>query len=414
MNILDELNWRGLFKQISNKDKLIKAQKENKSVYCGFDPTADSLHIGHLIPLMLLERFRLAGFKPIALIGGGTGMIGDPSFKSQERILQTFQQVTTNSLAIKQQITNLIPKVKILNNIEWLSPMSLIEFLRDVGKDFNLAYLLSKETISSRIDTGLSITEFIYTILQAYDFYELYKNRDCYVQIGGSDQWGNITSGLDFISSKIGKEKSQACGLTIQLLTKKDGKKFGKTESGTLWLDSKKTSEYEFYQFWLNQDDKITITLLKFFTFLTEKEINDLISNNVNPKERLLQKKLAEKVTLFVHKEEGLKKAQLLSEAFFQGKINNLTPELLKIALNSLTETKISYKDNAIEAIIKSGAANSKREAREFLTKKSITFNDVLVKNEEETISNFKLIDNKYLLLKRGKRKYFLLNVENR
>jgi tyrosyl-tRNA synthetase len=270
-SILDELKWRDILKQVTNEDKVAKAQQSGAALYCGFDPTADSLHVGHLIQIMNLKRFQDFGFHPLAIIGGGTGMIGDPSFKAAERKLLTIETVDEYVSGIKAQLNRLIPDITVVNNADWLRKMSLIDFLRFVGKDFNLAYLLAKDNIASRIEKGLSITEFAYTMLQAYDFYELYENYNCRVQIGGSDQWGNITSGTDYISSRIGHAESDACGVTMNLLTKKDGTKFGKTESGAVWLDAAKTSEYEFYQFFINQDDADCEKFLKYLTFLKWK-----------------------------------------------------------------------------------------------------------------------------------------------
>ncbi|ATZ18573.1 tyrosyl-tRNA synthetase [Williamsoniiplasma somnilux] len=413
MNIIEELNWRGLVKQITNEEKLLNAQNENRGVYCGFDPTADSLHVGHLIPIILLERFRRVGFQPIALLGGGTGMIGDPSFKSAERVLQTNEQVDKNVLGIETQLRRLIPNVDFQNNAKWLRKLSLIDFLRDVGKNFTLGYLLAKESIATRIETGLSVTEFAYTMLQGYDFYQLYTTSNCFVQIGGSDQWGNITSGIDYIGTQIGRENSGACGLTIKLLAKKDGKKFGKSESGAVWLDSQKTSEYDFYQFWLNQDDEDCEQMLKFITFLNESEINEVIhQHNQNPSARILQKKLAEEVTKFVHGEEGYIKALKLTEAFFNGELINLNKELFEIALTSIPSLELIGQTTAIDAIVAVGAATSKREAREFINANAISFNNSIISDENELIEKTSPINKKYIVVRRGKKKYYVIKLK--
>lgn len=412
-NIIQELTWRGLIKQVTNEDKLNNAQKLKKGVYLGFDPTAESLHVGHLVPIILLERFRQAGFKPIALIGGGTGMIGDPSFKSAERVLLTDAQVMKNVQGIKNQLQTIIPKIKVMNNADWLKKLSLIDFLRDVGKDFNLNYLLAKDSIARRIETGLSVTEFLYTMLQAYDFHWLYTNFNCYVQIGGSDQWGNITSGTDYIASQVGKDQSQAVGLTIQLLTKQDGQKFGKTETGTVWLDPKLTSEYEFYQFWLTQQDHDAELMLKHLTFLTRVEITSLINQHLkNPKAHVLQQKLAEKMTEFVHGSTGLKKASKLTEAFFQGTLDQLDSDLFNLALQSLPNVKMANSASVIEALLESGAASSRREAREFIQAQAINFNNQTISDENQKLSSFPLLNDKYLVVKKGKRKYFIVHVK--
>ncbi|WFQ92490.1 tyrosine--tRNA ligase [Mycoplasma feriruminatoris] len=411
-NILEELKWRGLIKQVTNESKILDAQNNNEAVYCGFDPTADSLHVGHLMMIITLKRFADFNFKPIALIGGATGMIGDPSFKASERVLQTKDQVDHNIKKISEQLKEIIPTVSFVNNNTWLANISLIDFLRDIGKHFNLSYLLAKESIATRIQTGLSVTEFCYTMLQAYDFYHLYKNNNCSIQIGGSDQWGNITSGIDFISDTINKN-NKAAGLTINLLTKSDGQKFGKTESGAVWLDKNKTSEYEFYQFWFNQTDQDCINLLKCLTFLTKDQIDQLVKEHEKePYKHFLQKALASEMTQFVHKKQGLEKALKLTDAFFSGDLFSLTDDLFQMALNSLPNTQISKETKVIDALIQLKTASSKREAREFLTNKAIMINNQIIEDENILISDFKLIENKYLLVKKGKKKYFVILVK--
>ncbi|ATX70607.1 tyrosine--tRNA ligase [Spiroplasma clarkii] len=406
--VLNELKERGLLKQFTNEEKLKRAQDEHSAVYCGVDPTVNSLHIGHLVQLINLKRFQDFGFKPIAIIGGATGMIGDPSFKSEERQLLTLEQVDENVIGIKKQLKKLIPDVEVLNNADWLKPMTLIEFLRDIGKDFNLAYLLAKENIASRIEKGLSITEFAYTMLQAYDFYKLYQTKNCWVQLGGSDQWGNITSGIDYIASKIGNANSKACGVTSNLLTKKDGTKFGKTESGAIWLDPSKTSEYEFYQFFLNQDDQDLEQLLKFLTFLPSKKISEILEqHNKETFKRLGQKELAREITSWVHGEAGFSKAIKISESIFSGKLNDLSKEELKIVSQSIPSAQVQSNLTILEFLVSSKIASSNREARELLADKAITIQD---KND---FIESDLIDVKYyaydnvVIVKKGKRKYF-------
>ncbi|WP_115558287.1 tyrosine--tRNA ligase [Spiroplasma alleghenense] len=413
MNILKELEWRGLLKQFTNEAKIEFAQKNGKGVYCGFDPTADSLHVGHLIQIINLLRFQKAGFKPIAVVGGATGMIGDPSFKKDERAFLTNEQLEINVKGINAQLKKMISKVEFENNANWLKPMTLIEFLRDVGKSFNLSYLLAKESIATRVETGLSVTEFSYTMLQAYDFYHLYKNNDCYLQIGGSDQWGNITSGIDYISSKLGKENSHAAGITMNLLTKKDGTKFGKTESGAVWLDASKTSEYDFYQFFFNQDDNDCEMLLKFLTDFDEKKINQIIDDHKKePSKRIMQINLAEWTTKFVHGEAGLKKAQEISKAFFNGEILSLQTDVLKSAISSLPSCEIDKKTNILDSLIKVGVGTSKRELREFIAQKAITINNEILKDENIFIENIQAIDKIFYVIKRGKRKYYVIIIK--
>lgn len=409
--ILDELKERGLLKQATNDEKIKTAQTNQAGIYCGFDPTADSLHIGHLIQIINLKRFGEFGFKPIAILGGGTGMIGDPSFKSQERQLLTLEQVSANVGAIRTQLKKLIPNVEVVNNGDWLLTMSLVDFLREIGKDFNLAYLLAKENIASRIEKGLSITEFCYTMLQGYDFYKLYETRNCHVQLGGSDQWGNITSGIDYIASKVGNVNSTACGITTNLLTKKDGVKFGKTESGAIWLDAQKTSEYEFYQFFLNQDDQDLESLFNFLTILPTTTINEILAeHSVEPFKRVGQKRLAAEITTWVHGEQGLQKAVKITEAIFSGKLKELAPEELKSIASSIPNTTVASNLTFVEFLVAAQIASSNREARELIRDKSIA---ILEKND---FSETDIIDASYIsfdqtvIVKKGKRKYFSVN----
>ncbi|WP_342275277.1 tyrosine--tRNA ligase [Spiroplasma endosymbiont of Cantharis lateralis] len=411
-SILKELEARDLLKQYTNEEKIIKAQKEGAGLYCGFDPTADSLHVGHLIQIINLKRFKEFGFSPIAILGGGTGMIGDPSFKSEERNLLTLKQVEKNVNGIKKQLNFLIPDIKVVNNNDWLGKMSLIDFLREIGKDFNLAYLLAKENISSRIEKGLSITEFSYTMLQGYDFYKLYQDHNCWMQIGGSDQWGNITSGIDYIASKIGREHSKACGITMNLLTKKDGVKFGKTESGAIWLDKTKTSEYEFYQFFINQDDEDCEKLFKFLTTVSLQEIEKVKKeHSKEPFKRLMQKKLAQEITTFVHGIDGLKKAEKITQALFSGNIFDLEKQELLSIINSMEKVQVNNNKTMAEFLVESKIATSKREARELLNEGAIWINNNN-KFDENTIVNKKMatIDN-FIIVKKGKKKYIIIEI---
>ncbi|WP_339033923.1 tyrosine--tRNA ligase [Spiroplasma endosymbiont of Cantharis rufa] len=411
-SILKELEARDLLKQYTNEEKIIKAQKQGAGLYCGFDPTADSLHVGHLIQIINLKRFKEFGFSPIAILGGGTGMIGDPSFKSEERNLLTLKQVEKNVNGIKKQLNFLIPDIKIVNNNDWLGKMSLIEFLREIGKDFNLAYLLAKENISSRIEKGLSITEFSYTMLQGYDFYKLYQDHNCWMQIGGSDQWGNITSGIDYIASKIGREHSKACGITMNLLTKKDGVKFGKTESGAIWLDKTKTSEYEFYQFFINQDDEDCEKLFKFLTTVSLQEIEKIKKeHSKEPFKRLMQKRLAQEITTFVHGIDGLKKAEKITQALFSGNIFDLEKQELLSIINSMEKVQVNNNKTMVEFLVESKIATSKREARELLNEGAIWINNNN-KFDENTIVNEKMATiNNFIIVKKGKKKYIIIEI---
>ncbi|AGR41559.1 tyrosine--tRNA ligase [Spiroplasma taiwanense] len=411
-SILEELKERKLLKQFTNEEKILNAQKENAAIYCGFDPTADSLHVGHLIQILNLKRFNDYGFSPIAILGGGTGMIGDPSFKSQERNLLSLNEVENNVKSIQKQLSFLIPDIKVVNNSDWLSKMSLIDFLRDIGKDFNLAYLLAKENIATRIEKGLSITEFSYTMLQGYDFYRLYEDYKCWVQIGGSDQWGNITSGIDYISSKIGRENSKACGITMNLLTKKDGVKFGKTESGSIWLDKNKTSEYQFYQFFINQNDEDCENLLNFLTTLSIDEIEILIEKHKQePFKRLMQKTLAEEVTKFVHGENGLEKSKKITESLFSGNIQELKKKELLSIVNSLVVTKVTTSLELVDFLVQSNIVTSKREARELINEGAIWINNTNDFSQNTKIDKEYLTVDSYIIVRKGKRNYSVVEL---
>ncbi|QBQ08073.1 tyrosyl-tRNA synthetase [Spiroplasma gladiatoris] len=407
-SILVELKERDLFNQATNENKIIEAQKEKAGVYCGFDPTADSLHIGHIIPLMNLKRFQDFGFQPILILGGATGMIGDPSFKSSERVLLSTEQVETNVLAIEKQVKKIIPSIEVINNNDWLGKMSLIDFLREIGKDFNLAYLLSKENIASRVEKGLSVTEFSYTMLQAYDFYKLYTMKNCKIQIGGSDQWGNITSGTDYIASRIKRENSKAAGVTLKLLTKKDGGKFGKSESGTLWLDADKTSEYEFYQFFVNQDDDDLETFFKHLTTLNLEEIKNIMEeHNKEPFKRLAQKRLGKEVVSWVHGNSGYEKAIKITEAFFSGDIESLEPNELKSIIRSIPNSESKLGLNIIEFLVEAKIASSNREARELIRDNSITIKNRNNFSENDVIEENFISQEGIIIVKKGKKKYF-------
>ena len=308
-NIIDELKWRGAVNQVSDEENLSKLLDEKSvGVYCGTDPTGDSLHVGHLIPFMMLKRFQLAGHRAFILIGGGTGSIGDPSGRSTERTLQTMEQVHHNEEALTSQMKKLFGEdnITIVNNYDWLSKISLLDFLRDYGKLFNINTMLNKEVVASRLEVGISFTEFTYQILQAVDFHHLLLENDVQLQIGGADQWGNITAGIDLIHKMEGSD-TQAFALTIPLMLKADGTKFGKSAGGAVWLDPEKTTPYEFYQFWLNQDDRDVVKYLKYFTFLGKEEIEELAKKvETEPEKREAQRRLAEEVTEFVHGKEAV------------------------------------------------------------------------------------------------------------
>ncbi|HCA7017265.1 TPA: tyrosine--tRNA ligase, partial [Staphylococcus pseudintermedius] len=379
--LLEELSWRGLVYQQTDEEGIeTLLNKEEVKIYCGADPTADSLHIGHLLPYLTLRRFQEAGHRPIVLVGGGTGMIGDPSGKSEERVLQTEAQVDKNVRGIQQQMEQLFDfNVEngpiLVNNYDWLSQISLIEFLRDYGKHVGVNYMLGKDSIQSRLENGISYTEFTYTILQAIDFGHLNRVHDCKLQIGGSDQWGNITSGIELMRRMYGV--TDVYGFTIPLVTKADGKKFGKSESGTIWLDPEKTSPYEFYQFWINTSDDDVIKFLKYFTFLSKTDIEALEKSVVEePHLRKAQTTLAEEVTRFIHGNDALAEAQRISQALFKGDLKSLSAEEIKAGFKDVPQVTLSNETtNIVDALVETKISSSKRQAREDITNGAIYIN---------------------------------------
>jgi len=415
MDLLEELQKREVIYQSTNLEGLKKElSKKEISLYCGFDPTASSLHLGHLLPLVTLKRFLDNSFKVIILIGGGTALIGDPSGKKKERKLLSFQEIKEYKKNIESQIKNIFKDSKNLifvDNYQWLKEIDLIKFLREIGKDFTVSYMLSKESVKERLKTGLSFTEFTYMILQAYDFVYLAKNYNCLLQIGGSDQWGNITCGIDLIRKKLNKE---AYGLTLPLVTKSDGQKFGKTEKGNIWLDKELTSPYELYQFLFNIDDKDVIKFLKYFTFLSLEEIKDLEKTlKERPKERLAQKTLAFEIVSFIHGKKEAERAQKISEALFNQGINNLNKEDLEELFKSVPVIKIKEKKelDVIDFLVKTKVCFSKSEARRILKEKSLFINEKQFELGEK-IKKENGIYSKYFLIKRGKKNYFFVSWE--
>ncbi|WP_367121783.1 tyrosine--tRNA ligase [Staphylococcus capitis] len=416
--LIEDLKWRGLIYQQTDeqgiKDLL---NKEQVTLYCGADPTADSLHIGHLLPFLTLRRFQEHGHRPIVLIGGGTGMIGDPSGKSEERVLQTEEQVEANVQGLSKQMHRLFEfgtdkGAVLVNNKDWLGQISLISFLRDYGKHVGVNYMLGKDSIQTRLEHGISYTEFTYTILQAIDFGHLNRELNCKIQVGGSDQWGNITSGIELMRRMYGQ--TEAFGLTIPLVTKSDGKKFGKSESGAVWLDPEKTSPYEFYQFWINQSDEDVIKFLKYFTFLDKEEIDRLEqSKEEAPHLREAQKALAENVTKFIHGEEALNDAIRISKALFSGDLKSLTGKELKEGFKDVPQVSLSSETtNIIEALIETGIATSKRQAREDVNNGAIYINGERQQSVDYKLSNDDKIDNEFTIIRRGKKKYFMVNYQ--
>lgn len=414
---LEDLEYRGLVYQVTDREGLAeKLDNERVLLYCGFDPTADSLHIGSLLPILCLRRFQLAGHRPIALVGGGTGLIGDPSGRSTERSLNTAETVAQWTESLKRQLASFLDfesetnPAQMASNYDWLAPLDVITFLRDIGKNFTVNYMLAKDSVDSRLEGGISFTEFSYMILQSYDFYKLNKDLGCSLQLGGSDQWGNIMAGLDLIG-KMGGTKSY--GLTMPLVTKSDGKKFGKSESGAIWLDRNKTSAYTFYQFWLNTDDKDVIKFLKYFTFLTKEQIEELENElTERPEQRAAQRTLAREVTALVHGSEAVESAEKISQALFSGDISQLSEAELVEALDgvpSVTLDKDADPLALLDLVIAAGAAPSKRQSRQDIESGAVYVNGDRLKEAEAAITSDYRLHGKYIVLRRGKKNYFLI-----
>ncbi|HDA1306831.1 TPA: tyrosine--tRNA ligase [Staphylococcus aureus] len=416
--LIEDLKWRGLIYQQTDEQGIEDLlNKEQVTLYCGADPTADSLHIGHLLPFLTLRRFQEYGHRPIVLIGGGTGMIGDPSGKSEERVLQTEEQVDKNIEGISKQMHNIFEfgtdhGAVLVNNRDWLGQISLISFLRDYGKHVGVNYMLGKDSIQSRLEHGISYTEFTYTILQAIDFGHLNRELNCKIQVGGSDQWGNITSGIELMRRMYGQ--TDAYGLTIPLVTKSDGKKFGKSESGAVWLDAEKTSPYEFYQFWINQSDEDVIKFLKYFTFLGKEEIDRLEqSKNEAPHLREAQKTLAEEVTKFIHGEDALNDAIRISQALFSGDLKSLSAKELKDGFKDVPQVTLSNDTtNIVEVLIETGISTSKRQAREDVNNGAIYINGERQQDVNYALAPEDKIDGEFTIIRRGKKKYFMVNYQ--
>ncbi|MDH6363654.1 tyrosyl-tRNA synthetase [Enterococcus sp. PF1-24] len=415
-DFFQELKQRGLVHQVTDEAALEKQlNEESVKLYIGFDPTADSLHIGHLLPILTLRRFQQNGHVPIALVGGGTGMIGDPSFKDAERQLNTLDTVKNWSQSIKNQLSRFIdfedeknPAI-IANNYDWLGEISLIDFLRDVGKNFTINYMMSKESVKRRIETGISYTEFAYQLLQAYDFLNLYEKHGCLLQLGGSDQWGNITSGIELLRRE---KEVQGFGLTMPLITKADGTKFGKTEGNAVWLDADKTSPYEFYQFWINTDDRDAVKFLKYFTFLTIEEIAEIeAAFTAAPEQRAAQKALAKEVTTLVHGEAAYQQAVHISEALFSGDLKNLTAEEIQQGFKDVPSYEVQATDslNLVDLLITAGIEASKRQAREDIQNGAIYLNGERKQELDYVLTAEDKISNQFTVVRRGKKKYFLL-----
>jgi len=419
--LIQDLEWRGLLYQQTDAEGMEKLlNEESVSLYVGVDPTADSMHIGHIVPLLTLRRFQLAGHKPILLVGGATGTVGDPSGRSEERQLQTMEQVEANVRGLKAQMERMFDfssdaenGAVLVNNNDWIGPMTLIDFLRDYGKLINVNYILNKDTVASRLDSGISFTEFAYTLIQGVDFNHLYDHHNVRIQVGGSDQWGNITTGLEMIR-KTHDENAKAFGFTIPLVTKADGTKFGKSAGGSVWLDAEKTSPYEFYQFWINTADADVVKYLKIFTFLTREEIEALeVSVQEEPHLRKAQKTLAAEMTKLIHGEEGLEAAERITAALFSGDLKALSVEEMKVAFAGVPSVEVAKEDkNIVDLIVEAGISSSKRQAREDVTNGAISINGEKVQDLEYVVDGKDRLEDAFTIVRRGKKKYHMIKFQ--
>ena len=412
-NLLEELKYRDLVYQQTDEEGIKKLlETESVSIYCGTDPTGDSLHVGHLLPFLTLKRFAKYGHKPVVLVGGGTGIIGDPSGRSEERQLQSLETIAENAKKLENQLRNIFrgdENIEFVNNGDWLGKMSMIEFLRDFGKLINVNYMLAKDSVSSRLENGLSFTEFSYTLLQGIDYAYLNEHHGVKMQLGGSDQWGNITTGLEIMRKLRGDV--EAYGFTIPLMLKSDGTKFGKSTGGAVWLDPEKTTPYEFYQFWFNTADNDTISAIKKFTFLEKEEIEKLEESLAKePHLRLAQKALAEELVKIVHGEAALESALNITKALFSGNIKELTLDELKVAVKGMPKAQLPKEDiNIVDFLVESGVVTSKRQAREDVNNGAISINGDKVTDLAFTVDSSSRLEDSFTVVRRGKKNYKLV-----
>ena len=404
MTLFEDLKWRGLIKDISSPELEQKLNEEKLTFYIGTDPTADSMHIGHFSSFLIATRLAKYGHKPILLVGGATGLIGDPK-PSQERQMISREEVEKNVIGLTKQAESIFG-FEVVNNYDWTKDISVIDFLRDYGKYINVNYMLDKDIISRRLETGITFCEFAYTLLQGMDFVYLNKTKGVTLQVAGSDQWGNITTGIE-MARKM--NDTELFGMTMPLVVDSNGVKFGKTEGNALWLDKNKTSSYELYQFLINTDDKCVIQYLKQLTFLSKEEIEEIeAKHNEHPEERIAQKALAHEIITFLHGEEEFDKAVLISESLFSGNISNLTLEEIESGLKDVPNFEIESECTLIDLLVNNNVASSKREAREFLTAGSITINGEKVTDENMIITKDLAIGDKAIVIRRGKKKYYM------
>ncbi|WP_126245128.1 tyrosine--tRNA ligase [Chitinophaga rhizosphaerae] len=425
MNLISELRWRGMIQDIKpgTEEQL---EKEMTTAYVGFDPTADSLHVGNLVPIMLLKHLQRAGHKPLALVGGATGMVGDPSFKAEERKMLDLDTLQHNLSCIKAQLekyldfdTSKSNYAEMVNNYDWFKNISFLDFIRDVGKHITVNYMMAKDSVKKRLegDSGMSFTEFSYQMIQGYDFYHLYKTKNCKMQMGGSDQWGNIVTGTELVRRMGGGE---GYAFTCPLIKKKDGTKFGKSESGNIWLDASKTSPYEFYQFWLRSDDDDAENYIRIFTFLEEATINNLIAGHrQDPGKRLLQKQLAQEVTTFIHGEEEYQNAVKTTEKLFNTSIDTLRElseeDLLKVLTGvvqfEMPATVLQEGKDVVTFLAEAGVFPSKGEARKTIQGGGVSMNGAKLTAIDVKIDESSLLNGKSILFQKGKKNYYLVKM---
>ncbi len=404
MTLYEDLKWRGLVQDISDEKLIDKLNNESLTFYIGTDPTADSMHIGHYSSFLISKRLARAGHKPILLVGGATGLIGDPK-PTAERPMISKEEVEHNFRGLKKQAEDIFG-FEVVNNFDWTKDINVIDFLRDYGKYFNINYMLAKDKVKSRMESGITYAEFSYMILQALDFMHLYETRNCTLQVAGSDQWGNITSGIELIRKKLGKE---AYGMVMPLVTDSNGVKFGKTEGNALWLDKNKTSSYELYQYLINLEDSMIIEYLKKLTFLSKEEIEELeVKHKANPHLREAHKALAREVITDLHGKEEFEKAVKISEALFSGNVKSLSKEEILMCFKDVPSFDVESGTKLTNMLIENNICQSKREAREFLNAGSISINDEKVKDENLEITSSIAIDGEILVIKRGKKKNFI------
>ncbi len=420
MELFEELTWRGIVNQVTHPELAQRLEQERFTLYCGFDPTADSLHVGSLLPILCLVRFQRAGHRPIALVGGATGLIGDPSGKAQERQLLSYEQTERNLAGIRAQLERFLDfdgpnGALVVNNADWLGKLSLIGFLRDFGKYFSVNVMLARESVRQRLEDrehGISYTEFSYSLLQAYDFLHLCRTYGCTLQIGGSDQWGNVVAGMD-LTRRI--EQKETFGLTVPLVEKADGTKFGKSEAGNVWLDPAKTSPYRFYQFWINQADADVPRWLRFFTFLSREEIAGLEREIADaPERRAAQRRLAEEVTRLVHGDQALRAAVSASQAVFGGDLSGLDDAALEEVFGEVPSTtrpraELDAARLLIDVLVDSGIVPSKGEARRLVKSGGLYLNNQRIDDAEEKLAESSLCSKHIAVIRRGKKNYYLL-----